>query len=239
MLLPVASFAGSEQRLQSFIAAIILGLKHRFRGNIDHLEATIQEEPLLKLRPHLQKKYLVLAIGSPVGQDTWKGESVCRHDDGPVCRRACRPATLPGAAGSGEGWVLPAVYTRAGPALICTLHISRHIPSVPVRDPGPPREAGAIEHDHAHQPKQFIECELEAYFMKPCIRDAATLPVQLRKDIVHHKTGWYCKVNEYGYYIEPQVELSRQRWCAPSNTAGFCDLPSAAEAPAAYRRISR
>ena len=36
MLLPVASFAGSEQRLQSFIAAIILGLKHRFRGNIDH-----------------------------------------------------------------------------------------------------------------------------------------------------------------------------------------------------------
>lgn len=37
-------------------------------------------------------------------------------------------------------------------------------------------------------------------------------PVQLRKDIVHHKTGWYChvNVNVNGYYIEPQVELSPQ-----------------------------
>jgi DEAD/DEAH box helicase domain-containing protein len=66
MLLPVASFAGSEPRLQSFIAAIILGLKHRFRGNIDHLEATIQEEPLPDTAS-LQKKYLVLYDRVPGG----------------------------------------------------------------------------------------------------------------------------------------------------------------------------
>jgi DEAD/DEAH box helicase domain-containing protein len=38
ILLPVTSFAGSDRKLHSFIAAVNLGLKLKFRGSVDHLQ---------------------------------------------------------------------------------------------------------------------------------------------------------------------------------------------------------
>jgi DEAD/DEAH box helicase domain-containing protein len=46
ILLPVTTLAGSEEKLHSFIAALHLGLKRRFRGKIDHLQSTVYEEPI-------------------------------------------------------------------------------------------------------------------------------------------------------------------------------------------------
>lgn len=45
MLLPVTTFEGSERKLHSFVAALHLGLKRKFRGNIDHLQTSLHEEP--------------------------------------------------------------------------------------------------------------------------------------------------------------------------------------------------
>jgi DEAD/DEAH box helicase domain-containing protein len=55
----------------------------------------------------------------------------------------------------------------------------------------------------------FIESVLEAYFIEALHRAHENgQRIQLRKDIVNHKTGWYCQINDNSYYIEPQVELS-------------------------------
>jgi DEAD/DEAH box helicase domain-containing protein len=65
ILLPLASFSGCDEGLQSFIAAVVLGLKLKFRGNIDHIQTTIQEEPILD--SNFTKKYLVLYDQVPGG----------------------------------------------------------------------------------------------------------------------------------------------------------------------------
>jgi len=65
ILLPVSIISESEGKLQSFIAAIQLGLKKRFKGKIDHLQTAIHEEPLPEST--FKRKYLVLYDTVPGG----------------------------------------------------------------------------------------------------------------------------------------------------------------------------
>src|SRR5690606_8410477 len=65
ILLPVTTFAGSDQTLHSFIAALQLGLRKKFRGNIDHLQVTAYEEPISG-SIH-RRKYLILYDTVPGG----------------------------------------------------------------------------------------------------------------------------------------------------------------------------
>jgi DEAD/DEAH box helicase domain-containing protein len=58
ILLPVNIISDSNRKLQSFIAAIQLGLKKKFKGKIDHLQTTVHEEPLPD--SSFKRKYLVL-----------------------------------------------------------------------------------------------------------------------------------------------------------------------------------
>ena len=46
ILLPVTTFAGSERKHHSFLAALQLGLRRKFEGNEDHLRVTDHEEPV-------------------------------------------------------------------------------------------------------------------------------------------------------------------------------------------------
>lgn len=65
ILMPFLDLSGSTANQHSFIAALQLGLKKRFQGNIDHLQVTLQEEPVPKVT--LRKKYLVLYDTVPGG----------------------------------------------------------------------------------------------------------------------------------------------------------------------------
>jgi DEAD/DEAH box helicase domain-containing protein len=65
ILLPVTTFAGSQTKLVSFVAALQLGLKKKFAGNISHLQTAIQEEPVSD-SAH-RKRYLVLFDTVPGG----------------------------------------------------------------------------------------------------------------------------------------------------------------------------
>ncbi|MBF0322585.1 MAG: DUF1998 domain-containing protein, partial [Magnetococcales bacterium] len=65
LLLPVTTFAGSQTKLNSFIAALQLGLKKKFSGNINHLQTAVQEEPISD-SVH-RKRYLVLYDTVPGG----------------------------------------------------------------------------------------------------------------------------------------------------------------------------
>lgn len=64
ILLPVSSF-GVEQRIESFMAALYLGLKTYFDGDVDHLRISHTEEP--DADSSLRKRYLVLYDTVPGG----------------------------------------------------------------------------------------------------------------------------------------------------------------------------
>ena len=55
----------SNRKLQSFIAAIQLGLKKRFKGKIDHLQTTVHEASMPD--SSFKRKYLVLYDTVPGG----------------------------------------------------------------------------------------------------------------------------------------------------------------------------
>jgi DEAD/DEAH box helicase domain-containing protein len=208
LLLPVTSLADSDQRLQSFIAAIILGLKHRFQGNIDHLEATVQEEPLPDTTS-LQKKYLILYDRVPGGTGYLKelGQSaqamMALFEDALTILQRCECSDDPTKDGCYRcvyayrtNFDMPNISRRtAMQGLTELLQYQNNL--VP------------IDTITRISQNSFIESELEAYFIEALHREYYNgQRLQLRKDIVNHKTGWYCKVGDYGYYIEPQVELS-------------------------------
>ena len=64
MLLPVASF-DVERNIQSFVAALDLGLRQKFRGDPGHLLTTVTDEPVPG--SDVRKRYLVLYDGVPGG----------------------------------------------------------------------------------------------------------------------------------------------------------------------------
>ncbi len=65
ILLPLADLAQSETRLQSFIAAMHLGLKNHFHGNVDHLQVMYVSEPVIGTS--LRRHFLVLFDSVPGG----------------------------------------------------------------------------------------------------------------------------------------------------------------------------
>ncbi|MCB2205022.1 DEAD/DEAH box helicase [bacterium] len=65
MLLPATSLLASSKLEHSFVAALLLGLRSRFQGNIDHLQTTVMQEPMPQTA--VMKKYLVLYDVVPGG----------------------------------------------------------------------------------------------------------------------------------------------------------------------------
>lgn len=65
LLLPIADIAQSRLRLESFTAALYLGLREHFRGSVDHLQIMPVDEPVSG--SELRRHYLVLFDGVPGG----------------------------------------------------------------------------------------------------------------------------------------------------------------------------
>ena len=65
MLLPISDVLGSEQRVASFIAALELGLRRRFRGSLDHIRAMTCDNALAGANEG--RRYLMLYDTVPGG----------------------------------------------------------------------------------------------------------------------------------------------------------------------------
>jgi len=65
LLLPIADIAQSKLRLESFTAALYLGLREHFRGSVDHLQILPVDEPVTG--SDLRRHYLVLFDSVPGG----------------------------------------------------------------------------------------------------------------------------------------------------------------------------
>ncbi|MCD6533988.1 MAG: DUF1998 domain-containing protein, partial [Deltaproteobacteria bacterium] len=206
ILLPVSIISGADRKLQSFIAAIQLGLKRKFRGKIDHLQTTVHEEPLPD--SSFKRKYLVLYDTVPGGTgylkqlmrseaqlmevlelafEFLKSCACNQEEDKDGCYR-CLFAYR-------SSYNMP--ETSRDTAIELLAEILGYRESLVKTD--------SLKNISLNT---FIESELEARFIGALKNlRSEELPVMLTQDLVNGKPGYFLKVAEKAYYIEPQVEL--------------------------------
>ncbi len=220
ILLPVSIISESERKLQSFIAAIQLGLKKCFRGKIDHLQTTIHEEPIPE--SSFKRKYLVLYDTVPGGTGYLKQLMRSKHELMDVLELALQALKSCGCNQEmGKDGCYRCLYayrnsynmveTSRDTAILLLAEILSH-------------KDRLIKTDNISEISlnTYLESELEARFIGALKNvGSKALPVQLKKDLVNGKPGYFLKVGTRAYYIEPQVKLGELAGVSIESRADF------------------
>ena len=225
ILLPVSIISESERKLQSFIAAIQLGLKKRFRGKIDHLQTTIHEEPIPEST--FKKKYLVLYDTVPGGTGYLKQLMRSEHELMGILELALE--ALKSCSCNVE---------KEKDGCYRCLYAYRNSYNMPETSRNTAIEllAEIISHKdrlinteniNEISLNTYLESELEARFIGALKnRGSKALPIKLKKDLVNGKPGYFLKVGDRAYYIEPQVELGELNGVSIQSRADFVIRPA-------------
>lgn len=220
ILLPVNIISDSNQRLQSFIASMQLGLKKSFKGKIDHLQTTVHEEPLPD--SSFKRKYLVLYDTVPGGtgylKQLMRSENqlmdvlekslealkscICNQDETKDGCYRCLFAYR-------SSYSMP--ETSRNTAIEMLAEILRYRDRLV--------KTGNINDISFNT---FIESELEARFLGALkLYRSASLPLMIKNDLVNGKPGYFLKVSDRSYYIEPQVLLGEFNGVSLQSRADF------------------
>ena len=220
ILLPVSIISESERKLQSFIAAIQLGLKKRFKGKIDHLQTTIHEEPIPE--SSFKRKYLVLYDTVPGGTGYLKQLMRSEHELMEVLALALKALKSCGCnqEENKDGcyrclYAYRNSYNMVETSRNTAIELLAEI--LEYKDQ-------LIKTDNIREINlnTYIESELEARFIGALKKQGSKkLPIQLKKDLVNGKPGYFLKVGERAYYIEPQVELGELNGVSIESRADF------------------
>jgi DEAD/DEAH box helicase domain-containing protein len=227
ILLPITGYEGSERRLNSFVAALHLGLKHHFGGSayaIEHLQTTVSSEPVSD--SNLSKQYLVIYDTIPGGTGFLK--QLMRSDTlMQVLEKAlsvlqsCKCGLDPEKDGCYAClFAYRNSYTMATTSRNTAIDMLSFILS------------------HKEQLKQvnnlknlsvsgLLDSELEALFLEALRRlRHKGFSVALKKAVVKGKPGYFLGINEQLYEIEPQVELGPSDGVAVHSRADFVFWPA-------------
>lgn len=224
ILLPARPLSWSDRKLHSFTAAFYLGLKKKFEGNIDHLRATIHEEP----SPDYQyrKRYLVLYDMVPGGTGYLKE---LMQNEQPLMDvfhmaldvlKACSCHQDPEKDGCYRClYAYRNNYERNNTSRDTAIELLSEI--LKHRD-------RLVKTDSLKNLwiNPLLDSELEERFIE-ALRSFRTqdAKVTLRQEVVKGKPGWYLKVNERGYFIVPQVELGPGEGVVVPSRADFIFYP--------------
>jgi len=220
ILLPVSIISDSERKLHSFIAAIQLGLKKRFRGKIDHLQATIHEEPLPE--SSFKRKYLILYDTVPGGTGYLK-QLMRSEKEVMVVLEFALEALKSCGCNQDEGkdgcyrclFAYRNSYNMKETSRDTAIELLAEILTYKDR-------LVKTKNIHEISLNTFIESELEARFIGALkIVGSKALPVQLKNDLVNGKPGYFLKVGDRAYYIEPQVQLGKANGVNIESRADF------------------
>lgn len=206
LLLPLTSVADSDTKLHSFVAALHLGLQQKFRGSIDHLQTTLYEEPVADST--FRKKYLVLYDRIPGGTGYLKQlmrspEPLMEVFEGALqVLRACpcnqdldKDGCYRCLYAYRHSYHMAETSREAAVQLLCDILEHRQqmvktdtLSRVPVN--------------------VLFDSELEGRFLEALRRARSeALPVELTKELVNGKPGYFLLVGERRWYVEPQVSL--------------------------------
>jgi DEAD/DEAH box helicase domain-containing protein len=223
MLLPVSTFA-VEEKISSFMAALYLGLKLRFEGNVDHLQLTHSDEP--DDTGNLRKRYLVLYDRIPGGTGYLK--ELMKSPDSLM---DLFQSTLD---------VLKACPCGADPEkdgcyrCLYAYRVSRDMDELS-RSIAIGMLSEILEQRSSLEQTQSLQgislnplfdSELEARF----IEALKTLrvwdqPIEVSQKVVRGKPGFHVCVNGVGWDIEPQVSLGEREGVSKPSKADFVFWP--------------
>lgn len=226
ILLPVGTFSGSERKLQSFIAALQLGLKTFFKGRIDHLETTLHEEP--EPESDHRRKYLIVYDTVPGGTGYLKQLMASEKELMEVLRGAfnvlssCACQNDPAKDGCYKClFAYRTSFRMAKTSRKTAIELLGRI----------------LDQEDKIRPTQrlssvsigtIIDSELEALFLELLSTlNSEDVTVSLTKELVNNKPGYRLSLkqrkqgNEQLYDIEPQVMLGPEDGIAVHSTADF------------------
>jgi DEAD/DEAH box helicase domain-containing protein len=229
-LLPVSIISESERKLQSFIAAIQLGLKKYFGGKIDHLQTTIHEEPIPE--SSFKRKYLVLYDTVPGGTGYLKQLMGEEHELMKVLEYALESLK---SCGCNQDPEKDGCYR--------CLYAYRNSFNMPETSRDTAIELLAeilsykdnlVKTDNISEISlnTYLESELEARFIGALKNEGSkALPIKLKKDLVSGKPGYFLKVGDRAFYIEPQVKLGDLNGVSIESRADFVIRPARIDDP--------
>ncbi|MFW5899700.1 MAG: DEAD/DEAH box helicase, partial [Desulfovermiculus sp.] len=208
ILLPVTGHEASKQRLDSFVAALQLGLRHHFGGSayaIDHLQTTVSQEPVPD--SSLRKQYLVLFDTVPGGtgflKQLMRSETMltvlekafetlntcsCQQDPG---KDGCYNCLL----AYRNSYSMPTTSRQTAINMLSMILDSR---DTLVQVPN-------LQHIRVDG---LGESELEVLFLEGLQRlQRQGWTVDLRKEVIRGKPGNFLRLHDQAYELEPQVEM--------------------------------
>lgn len=230
ILLPVSIISESDKKLQSFIAAMQLGLKKKFRGKIDHLQVTVHEEPLED--SSFKRKYLVLYDMVPGGTGYLK--QLMRSEEQLMEIFELALNTMKSCPCNQQ-------ESRDGCyKCLFAYRNSYHMPKTS-RDTAIELFAEILSYrDSLVKTKNIrnislntlIESELEARFIGALkLYRSEDLAIQIKNGLVNGKPGYFLKVGARAYYIEPQVNFDKLNGITLPSRADFVIWPARVNDP--------
>jgi DEAD/DEAH box helicase domain-containing protein len=210
ILLPRLSTGGTEEQVNSFVAALQLGLKRRFGGKVDHLRVAYQSEPVGETD---ERRHFIVLYDSVPGGTGYLHELLSRVENmQSVFRMAydvmsacdCYDHTM-------DGCYRCLLEYRNAYGMDST---SKALALEMLKD--------VVEGDHqwvqddqglsALGGNPWVDSELEARFPEALAhfsgRDCvANQRVRVSQDIVRGKHGYRLTIGDLGYEMEPQVDL--------------------------------
>jgi DEAD/DEAH box helicase domain-containing protein len=228
ILVPYTKSGTDEESVQSFMAAIQLGLKRRFGGKVDHLRLLTQEE-----RDHdggVTRQYVLLYDSIPGGTGYLhqlladKAKTLIE-----VIRLALTQLVgCPCNADPEKDGCYRCVYQyRLGRAMaLVSRDRARAILEQLVGNLDQLEQVPSVSDIYINP---NFDSELEAKFIE-CLRRLSGqegLPfVTLVQDIVHGKSGYLLEVGEQRYWVEPQVDLGSSDGVKVSSCPDFVLWPA-------------
>ncbi len=205
ILLPVATF-DVDLKVESFVAALDLGLKKRFLGDPGHLLTTVTSEPVKG--SGVRRRFLVLYDGVPGGTGYLK--ELMQDENGvlDVLQRAqdvlaaCPCQHDPAKDGCYRCLL---AYRGRHDKLHTSRRAALEILMSILRERGRITKVAQIS---TIPLGSLLESELEARFVEGLRRSRiGEQPVQLLPHVVKGKAGWFLKCGAGNWLVEPQVEL--------------------------------
>ena len=209
ILVPYTKNGVDERVVQSFMAALQLGLKRRFGGKVDHLRMVQQDEPGKNGGP---RKYFVMLYDSVPG-GTGYLHQLLAHDASTladVLKMALDAVTNCSCNADPEkdGCYRCLYQYRLGRSMEL---VSRDNAKAVLADlVGALDQLERVETISDIYINPNFDSVLEARFIESLKRlgGVGGLPlVTLVQDVVHGKAGWVLQVGEMRYRVEPQCEL--------------------------------
>ena len=215
MLIPVVEEEGIGPRVQSFIAAVELGLREKFGGRIDHLRVMTDESP--DPNRNFRRKYLVLYDTVPGGTGYLK-------------QLAHAPAEIVAVFQVARNRLLACDCDDGCYRCVFAYRRSREMARTSKRLAIKLLDQ-VMEHAHGLKPVDFfdevevdwlIESDLEARFIRALEERANTSrELKLHKATVRGKDGYLLSVGQETWHVEPQAYLNQSDAVAAASRPDF------------------